>query len=133
MSDVLAEVNFAALQQPSGAVVRLDRKFAALVTFSKTASDALSRAGGVFVVLVRVAFLLLLGRGIFLLAACILGKSWKTDEGRKGEQAEEFTCVFHFCSLLRIISLNLLFRKVAWDELPKPRRQQCLRHLASAN
>jgi hypothetical protein len=98
MSDVLAEVNFAALQQPSGAVVRLDRKFAALVTFFKTASDALSRAGGVFVVLVRVAFLLLLRRGIFLLAACILGKAGKLTRAVRASKPKNLLACFIFAA-----------------------------------
>jgi hypothetical protein len=98
MSYVFAEVNFAALQQPGGAVVGPDGKFAAPLALLQAAGDALSCVGGGSVVLVWVGFLLRLRRIVFLLAACSLGKGGKTHEGRKGGQAEEFTCVFHFAA-----------------------------------
>ena len=100
MSYVLAEINFAAFEQPRGAVVGLDGIGAALVGFLEAAGDTLSRLGRVSVGILGVSFLLLLGRVVFLLAAGILGNGGKSHEGCEGKQAEEFTGVFYFCNLL---------------------------------
>ncbi len=84
MADVLAEVNFAALQDPRGAIFGPEGICAGLVAFLEATGDALSCAGRISVGLL--AFLLLLGSVVFLLAAGTLCERGEAHQGGKCEQ-----------------------------------------------